>query len=115
MKLMTILFAVLFASSSAFALDHHGDEKEKKKDREKVLNVSGMMCGNCENAVSTKLKELKGLKDIRASHEENKVKFVIADEHATDDEIVKAIKEAGFEVIKDEDKKERKKKRDREY
>jgi len=115
MKLMTILFAALFVSSSAFALDHHGDEKEKKKEGEKVLNVSGMMCGNCEKAVSTELKKLKGVKEIKASHENNKVKLVLAEEHASDEELVKAIKEAGFEVIKDDEKKDKKKKRDSQY
>jgi len=115
MKFMSILIAVLFVTGSAFALDYEGDEKEKKKDKEMVLNVSGMTCGSCENRVSTELRKLKGVKDVKASHSENTVRLVLDDEHASDEEFKKAIKEAGFEVKKDGEKKDRKKKRDKQY
>ncbi len=97
MKLLTIILALFFFSGTASAFDaYDGDEKEKKKDKEMVLNVSGMMCGVCENKVSTELKKLEGVKEIKASHSDGKVKLVLTSDHASDEEIIKAVKEAGF-------------------
>lgn len=115
MKLLTVLFTMFFFFGSANAFDAYGgDEKEKKKDKEMVLNVSGMVCGVCEDNVKTKLKELEGVKEIKASHSDNKVKLILASDHPSDEALAKAIKEAGFEVVKDDEKKDKKKK-DRRY
>lgn len=115
MKLLTILFSLFFFFGTANAIDaYDGDEKEKKKDREKVLNVSGMVCGVCEDKVKTELMKVEGVKEVKASHTDNKVRLVLATDFETDEVFVKAVKEAGFTVVKDEDKKE-KKKRDRRY
>lgn len=120
MKQLTILFALFFFLGTAHAFDaYDGDEKEKEKDKEKVLNVSGMMCGNCENKVKTELKKVEGVKEVKASHSENKVKLILAADHASDEEFAKVIKEAGFEVVKYDEKKDKdkdkKKKKDRRY
>lgn len=113
MKLMTILFAALFLTGTSAAFDpFDGDEKDKKKDKEMVLNVSGMVCGVCEGNVTKELKELKGVKEVKASHEENKVRILLSADHASDEQISEAVKKAGFEVVKDDEKKGKKKKKD---
>jgi copper chaperone CopZ len=37
------------------------------------LTVSGMTCGGCENAVRQTLRQLDGVEDVKASHEQNLV------------------------------------------
>jgi copper chaperone CopZ len=110
MKTSTFLFAVLFLAGTAFASDYTGGEG-KEKNKEMTLNVSGMVCGACEERVSTQLKTLEGVETVEASHDQNQVRIVLTGDHASGEEITQAIKDAGFEVVKDNPEKKRKKDR----
>jgi copper chaperone CopZ len=114
MKYLTILLALFFFSGSALAADPFDEEKKEKKEKKKemVLNVSGMVCGVCEDKVSTELKALDGVEEVEASHENNEVRIILAAEHASEEELSEAVKKAGFKVVKDDAKKERKKRED---
>lgn len=112
MKVLTLLFSVLFITSTAVSFEYNGgEEKEKKSGKELVLNVKGMMCGACETKAKNEIKALKGVEKVEASHAENIVRIMLASEHADYEEIYEAVKRAGFEVIRDDEKKEDKKER----
>ena len=38
-----------------------------------ILNVTGMTCGGCENAVKRAVSRLDGVSDVTASHADNQV------------------------------------------
>ncbi|MFO7670895.1 MAG: cation transporter [Bacteroidales bacterium] len=66
---------------------------------EVVLNVNGMTCEGCENAINAGVKALDGIATVESSFEEKwtKVKF---DENLTSvDEISAKIAETGYEVV----------------
>ena len=66
--------------------------------KEIILNVDGMMCSGCENRVQNALKTVKGVKEVKASHEEKKVQITLKqdiDEQVLKDKIV----DLGYEVI----------------
>lgn len=61
------------------------------------LNVEGMTCGGCENAVRNVVSSLAGVEDVEADHETGKV--VISASGPVDLEGVKtAVAEAGYTV-----------------
>lgn len=39
------------------------------------LNVEGMMCGGCEKRIENALGDIKGVKNVKANHEEGTVKI----------------------------------------
>lgn len=66
--------------------------------KEVILKVDGMMCSGCENRVQNALKTIKGVKEVKASHEEKKVQITLKqdiDEQILKDKIVKL----GYETI----------------
>ena len=63
----------------------------------RVFNVSGMHCEHCEKHVSESIRKIDGVRSVKASAKENRVS-VVADAKVSDDEIKKAITEAGFTV-----------------
>lgn len=68
---------------------------------EVVINVNGMTCEGCENAINAGLEGLDGIASAESSHEEKwtKVKY---DENLTSMEEIKIqITETGYEVVED--------------
>lgn len=68
---------------------------------EVVINVNGMTCEGCENAINAGINGLEGIATVESSHVEKwtKVKF---DENVTSvDEITATITETGYEVVED--------------
>ncbi|MBR1540047.1 MAG: heavy-metal-associated domain-containing protein [Clostridia bacterium] len=66
--------------------------------KEIILNVDGMMCSGCENRVQNALKTIKGVKEVKASHEEKKVQIILKQD--VDEQIFKdKIADLGYEVI----------------
>lgn len=68
---------------------------------EVVINVNGMTCEGCENAINAGIEGLDGIATVESSHKEKwtKVKF---DENLTSEEEIKAsITETGYEVVDD--------------
>ena len=65
--------------------------------KELEFNVYGMMCAGCENRVKNALKTVDGVKEVYASHEENKVKVVL-DKEVEETVIKEKIEDIGYEV-----------------
>lgn len=65
------------------------------------VDVSGMSCGMCVQAITKELKATEKAENISVSLEEKKARFTEAkDKKITDSEIKNAIKKAGYEAVK---------------
>ena len=66
-----------------------------------TLNVKGMTCEGCENAVVASINKLDGIQEATASHTEEST-VVSFDPGKTDKEAIsQAIMDAGYEVVAD--------------
>lgn len=70
--------------------------------RTEVMNVNGMTCGSCSNAVTKALKATQGVKDVVVDLARAKVTVQLDPALASTDDLRKAVTEAGFEVAPDE-------------
>jgi len=73
---------------------------EAENVEEVVLNVKGMTCGMCENAIKTALLKCNGVKDAEVSHKEGKAVVKVEEGKAKTDELIKAVEKAGFSASK---------------
>ena len=65
---------------------------------EVCLKVEGMVCEGCEARVQNVLKNIDGVEEVIANHNEKTVKIVAS--QSVDENILKeAIEDLGFEVI----------------
>ena len=64
---------------------------------EMVLNVEGMMCAGCEKRIENGLSILKGVKQVKANHEDGTVKIEYKKELNIDD-IKAKITDIGYKV-----------------
>ena len=65
--------------------------------KETILNVKGMVCGGCEKRVENALGDIKGIKKVKANHENGTVKMESKKE--IDMNVVKEkIENLGFKV-----------------
>ena len=62
-----------------------------------VLSVDDMMCQHCVNHVETACKNLTGVKDAKANLSEKNVK-ITCDESLDINEVIEAIKKAGYDA-----------------
>lgn len=85
---LSAFFIGLFLTVSAFA--------------SKVeVDVVGMSCGMCVQAITKELKSTEKAENIEVSLEDKKARFTeIKDKKITDAEIKAAIKKAGYEAVK---------------
>lgn len=60
------------------------------------LNVYGMMCERCEARVETAVKDLAGVKSVKADHTENLVS--VSGENLNEKAVISAIEDLGYEV-----------------
>jgi len=67
-----------------------------KTGEEIVLNVKGMTCGACENAVKSALLECKGVKDAKVSHKEGKAVVKVEGGEVKAGEMIEAVEKKGF-------------------
>ena len=65
---------------------------------EKEINVVGMHCPSCVMAVELCMKDLDGVEDAKASLDTNSVKVDYDPDKVTDEDLVGAVKEAGFDI-----------------
>jgi copper chaperone len=63
-----------------------------------ILNVTGMTCGGCENAVKRAVSRIDGVGDVSASHTENRVVVDYDAAKADRARIADAITRAGYTV-----------------
>ena len=62
------------------------------------LTVLGMKCGGCENTLKTKLTALDGVSSVLVSHVEKTVSLAFEAEKISEDDILEAIEDAGFQI-----------------
>jgi sulfite exporter TauE/SafE/copper chaperone CopZ len=67
----------------------------------KVLNMTGMTCVNCQNRIEKKLRETKGIKNVKVSFNRGTATVRFDSDAITIDEISDVIKAMDFEVAKD--------------
>ena len=63
-----------------------------------ILNVTGMTCGGCENAVSRAVSRIEGVAHVTASHADNRVVVEYDAAKADRTRIADAITRAGYQV-----------------
>ena len=62
------------------------------------LNVTGMTCGGCENAVRRVVSSIDGVASVQASHQANRVTVEYDAAKADRAAIAQAIQNAGYNV-----------------
>ena len=62
----------------------------------KVLRVPDMSCGHCELSVQEALDELDGVEKAKGDHKAGEVELTYDSNRITDEELRKAIDEAGY-------------------
>ncbi len=102
-KILIVLTAMLMAACNMQPKSDAPQAEEVSVSAEAnwvelTLNVEGMTCEGCENAIKAGLENLEGIALVESSHEEawTKVKY---DSNATSvEEITSSITETGYEV-----------------
>ncbi|WP_106398310.1 heavy-metal-associated domain-containing protein [Actinocorallia populi] len=64
---------------------------------ERTYTVQGMTCGHCKASVTEEIGELSGVTGVDVDLQSGRV--VVSGEGFTDDEIRKAVEEAGYQVV----------------
>jgi copper chaperone len=64
----------------------------------RTLNVEGMSCGGCENAVVTAIEGIDGVTSARADHDADSV-TVELDGTVSDEQLAAVVSEAGYELV----------------
>ena len=62
------------------------------------LTVTGMTCGGCENAVTSSLRQMPGVQEVRASHRANSVDVTFDASRLTPGVIRTTIEGLGYRV-----------------
>lgn len=82
-------------------VDIESDRHEKRKEEskmEKVLNIEGMVCGNCVKHVHKALMEISGIQEAVVELESKTAQVQLS--QAVSDEVLKAaIEDAGYELV----------------
>lgn len=66
---------------------------------EKVMNIEGMVCGNCVKHVDKALREIEGITQVEVSLEK-KMAQVQLNQDVPDDVLKTAVEEAGYQVVR---------------
>ena len=64
---------------------------------ERTYTVQGMTCGHCKASVTEEIGELSGVTGVDVDLQSGKV--VVSGEGFTDDQVRKAVEEAGYQVV----------------
>lgn len=84
----------VFVVTNALRLRRFKNERKEETEMEKKINIEGMMCKHCEAAVSKALNALGG-EEAKVVLEEN---AAYVKGSASDDELKKAVEDAGYKV-----------------
>ena len=69
--------------------------------KETIIKVKGMVCNGCENRVQNALKNIEGVKEVKADHNQGIV-TVTANEEVSRTVMEEKIEDIGFEVVKED-------------
>ncbi len=101
-------FCMLIAGIAivGFTTIGHATEETKSESEaaaEVVLNVKGMTCGMCENAVKTALMNCEGVEGCEVNWKEGKATVKVVKGSANTAEMIKAVEETGFSAESEEE------------
>jgi len=65
----------------------------------KVLEIKGMTCVNCEMRIEKKLKNMEGIKAVKAVYSQSKINVLYDKDRIDLDSIIKAVEELDYRVI----------------
>lgn len=88
---ISVIFGIVMVMSVSVA---------KAGEEEVVLNVKGMTCGMCSDAIKKELLQVEGVKDADVSHKKAKAVIKIEAGKADVDELIQAVEKAGFSASK---------------
>ncbi|ODS32250.1 MAG: zinc/cadmium/mercury/lead-transporting ATPase [Candidatus Scalindua rubra] len=94
LSVIPVVFVI--AISASYEIAYSGSENEE----EVVLNVEGMTCGMCANAIKEELLKVEGVKDAEVSHPKAKAVVKVEADEADVDELIQAVEKAGFSASK---------------
>ena len=86
-----------FNKSCKGSCDINADEtlKQKEENKMKKVNIEGMMCGHCVAHVEKALKGIEGIGDVKVSLEDKCAEIT---GNVSDEDIKRAVTDAGYEV-----------------
>lgn len=65
-----------------------------------ILNVKGMVCYGCENRVENSLKNIEGVKKVKANYQKGSVQ-ITANEEISRTMLIQTLENLGYEVEKE--------------
>ena len=99
---ISILFVVAFFVTTSFPTVNSYADDEGTKEVE--LKISGMTCAACGKKVKSALESVKGvIKVEEVSHKEGEADVYVDEGAVNNDELIEAVKKAGFTVESIED------------
>ncbi len=101
LMLVTAAMALLVACNSNKA-PQAGDSETQAAEAEwveVVLNVDGMTCDGCENAIKAGVENLEGIASVESSYEEGWTKVKYDPDQTSVEEIEGKITETGYTVL----------------
>ena len=98
MALAALLIACNSQPRTGAAETDKATEKSPAVWVETVLNVEGMTCEGCENAIKAGLETLEGVQEVESSHEEGWTRVKYDTTVITLEEISQKIGETGYTV-----------------
>ena len=69
--------------------------------KEVIIKVKGMVCNGCENRVQNALKNIEGIEEVIANHNDGTVK-VTSNDDVSKSAMEEKIEDIGFEVVKED-------------
>jgi len=99
---MLLLAVALIAACSSKTEKKDNSESEQEAIAaqwvEVTLNVEGMTCDGCENAIKAGVETLEGIATVESSHEEGWTRVKYDQNQTSVDDIQAKITETGYEV-----------------
>ena len=96
---LTLITAGCPSSGSKSSGDKTTDKVSISEDLSQIhLDVSGMTCEGCENAIVASIKKLDGIQEASASHTNAEATIVFDSTLTTVSDITRAIVDAGYSV-----------------
>jgi Cu+-exporting ATPase len=95
---LTIFTFFLLSYLSCKSSKTESDVTSAENFVEVSIEVSGMTCEGCENAIKKNLVEIAGVKEAKASHTDSLALVTFDQSKTSIDEIVKTIENTGYTV-----------------